>query len=44
MIGLETIEGRKLINKWRVIFIVDVATLNIREMFGVPEITAFCML
>ena len=44
MIGPETIEGRKLINQWRAIFIAHVATLNIGEMFSVPEITAFCML
>ena len=35
---------RKLLNKFRAIFIVRVASLNVREMLSVPEITAFCML
>ena len=35
---------RKKANKLKGILIVQVATLNVREMFSVPEITAFCML
>ena len=35
---------RKEVNKWRLIFIVHVATLNAREMFSGPYLTAFSIL
>ena len=42
-VGPTDVEGRELIIS-KVKFIVHVATLNVHEMFIVPESTAFCML
>ena len=37
------LKKRELINS-NAVFIVHVVTLKVREMLGVPESTAFCML
>ena len=42
-VGPTDVEGRELIIS-KAILIVHVATLNVTEMFSVPESTAFCML